>query len=63
MVEVKYLCFPIFCIFTIPSSYINIGFKNIPPVKSTQMLYFWVLFQKNNCEKSDWPTQIFTIST
>ena len=33
MVEAKYLCFPIFCIFTTPWSYINIGFKNIPPLK------------------------------
>ena len=29
----KYLCFPIFCIFTTPWSYIKIGFKNIPPIK------------------------------
>ena len=33
MVEAKILCFLIFCIFTIPWSYINIGFKYIPPLK------------------------------
>ena len=31
MVEAKILCFLIFCIFSISWSYINIGFKNIPP--------------------------------
>ena len=48
MVEAKYLCFPIFCIFTTPWSYINIGFKNIPPlkclilVKTTRNLHCWI---------------------
>ena len=42
MVEAKYLFFLFFCIFTIPWSYMNNGFKNI------LMLKCLILVGKNN---------------
>ena len=67
MVEAKYLCFPICCIFIILWSCINIGFKNIPPlewlipVKTMCNLHCWIqlspIFQKHGTQIFDltWP--------
>ena len=60
-----YLCFPIFCICSIPWSNINIGFKNIPPlkclipVKTTCNLHCWIqivpVFQHFPRHTNIWP--------
>ena len=65
MVEAKYPCFPIFCIFTIPWSYFNIGFKDISPlnclipVKTTCNFYWWIqllpVFQNVPRHTNIWP--------